>query len=166
MSGYRSISLSLTVQWKILWRWKALFFISDFCRASPCSSIWCKMNSYGVSWTLITFVWVGTPPCSAAMRKGMPDYIFGNPLVLQAQLGDIKSPGCPEMPFSWSSWLLKQSWHLRCCLLEPFAVTLGTNASFKESVDLVCMPGRVTQAPPGRYPSQGWALSAGRAIGR
>lgn len=85
----------------------------------------------------------------------MPDYIFGNPLVLQAQLGDIKSPGCPEMPFSWSSWLLKQSWHLRCCLLEPFAVTLGTNASFKGSVDLVCMPGRVTQAPPAG--TQAWA---------
>lgn len=85
----------------------------------------------------------------------MPDYIFGNPLVLQAQLGDIKSPGCPEMPFSLSGWLLKQIWHLRYFLLEPFAVTLGTNASLKGSVDLVWMPGGVAQTLPAG--PQAWA---------
>lgn len=77
-----------------------------------------------------------------------------------------QKPRMPRKSFFLSSWLLKQSWHLRCCLLEPFAVTLGTNASFKEPLDLVCMPGGVAQGPPSRYPSPGWALSAGRAIGR
>lgn len=59
------------------------------------------------------------------------------------------------MPFSLSGWLLKQIWHLRYFLLEPFAVTLETNASLKGSVDLVWMPGGVAQTLPAG--PQAWA---------
>ena len=60
-------------------------------------------------------------------------YTLGNPMDLQAQLGNVKSLGRPEMSFSLSSWLLQQSWHLTL----SFAVicsNFGINASLEEGV--------------------------------